>query len=665
MRAHYEAENEPWSFFETPQLQRFKERVTEFVPSTSAADEYGEYDDYVEIYNPAPVDVAMGGMYLTDSLTFPSQYRIPDGIVIPAKGRLVFWCDSQPTQGPLHTNFNLQRAGESIGLYDTEANEFAPIDSYTWTNAKTDISLGRFPDGAPGFVSMPPTEGTANTITCGTTANCSALNGACTSGVCSSLRCVAVAANEGGSCDDGIACLSPDTCTAGVCGGGVGQCTAGEVCNLISGQCQAGSCTSGLQCSDGNPCTDDQCVTGSCIHGSDDANVCSDGIGCTADSCSNGACVGTGACPPGQTCDSMLGRCESPPLIASFQEGYGGYASTQDTFLAEAAPNNPQGALDKWRWDTENPAPNQEFGLLRFDDIVGTGSGKIPAGAAVSAATLSLVVSDASSAPAGTINEAAVSWAEGVETWNSFGGEPGVQADEYRPSPVYVAPIDLGPAAIDVTESVNAWVAGARPNYGWIFRPQSNNSAIVRSAEAGTPGTERPKLTVTYVFTPPCVGNAECDDGNPCTGTEVCVAGACQAGTPMLCGDNDPCTADWCTAATGCGHTALLTPSEITNVHWEADKATLSWDPATAAGPGTVHDVARGVVRELPVGSGSSETCLRWGLAAATTIDARLPALNAGFWYDVRGRNTCATGTYGWVTIHGVPTSERITNVCP
>ena len=37
MRTHYEAENEPWSFFETPQLQRFRERVTEFVPSTSAA----------------------------------------------------------------------------------------------------------------------------------------------------------------------------------------------------------------------------------------------------------------------------------------------------------------------------------------------------------------------------------------------------------------------------------------------------------------------------------------------------------------------------------------------------------------------------------------------------------------------------------------------------
>jgi uncharacterized protein YecA (UPF0149 family) len=32
MRAYYEAQNEPWSFFGTPQLQQFKDRVTQFVP---------------------------------------------------------------------------------------------------------------------------------------------------------------------------------------------------------------------------------------------------------------------------------------------------------------------------------------------------------------------------------------------------------------------------------------------------------------------------------------------------------------------------------------------------------------------------------------------------------------------------------------------------------
>jgi hypothetical protein len=35
MRAHYEAENEPWSFFGTPQLRQFNDRVTQFVPPRS------------------------------------------------------------------------------------------------------------------------------------------------------------------------------------------------------------------------------------------------------------------------------------------------------------------------------------------------------------------------------------------------------------------------------------------------------------------------------------------------------------------------------------------------------------------------------------------------------------------------------------------------------
>lgn len=36
MRSHYEAENEPWSFFGTPQLQQFNDRVTQFVPPPSS-----------------------------------------------------------------------------------------------------------------------------------------------------------------------------------------------------------------------------------------------------------------------------------------------------------------------------------------------------------------------------------------------------------------------------------------------------------------------------------------------------------------------------------------------------------------------------------------------------------------------------------------------------
>ncbi len=53
----------------------------------------------------------------------------------------------------------------------------------------------------------------------------------------------------------------------------------------------------------------------------------------------------------------------------------------------------------------------------------------------------------------------------------------------------------------------------------------------------------------------PCTSDLDCNDGNACNGTEVCVSGACLAGTAMNCDDGDPCTTDSCDATTGtCVH---------------------------------------------------------------------------------------------------------------
>src|SRR6185369_10521499 len=127
-------------------------------------DEFGDHDDYLEIYNPSQTAVDMSGMYLTDTLSFPAQYEIPSGVSIPAGGHLVFWCDSTPGQGPRHTNLNLLRSpGEQIGLFDTEENEFAQIDALTYGSQTTDVPVGRYPDGATtGFVSMPATPSAVN-----------------------------------------------------------------------------------------------------------------------------------------------------------------------------------------------------------------------------------------------------------------------------------------------------------------------------------------------------------------------------------------------------------------------------------------------------------------------------------------------------------------------
>ncbi len=43
-----------------------------------------------------------------------------------------------------------------------------------------------------------------------------------------------------------------------------------------------------------------------------------------------------------------------------------------------------------------------------------------------------------------------------------------------------------------------------------------------------------------------------CDDGNPCTDVDVCIAGHCGGVSTLLCNDNNPCTDDFCSLATGC-----------------------------------------------------------------------------------------------------------------
>ena len=46
-----------------------------------------------------------------------------------------------------------------------------------------------------------------------------------------------------------------------------------------------------------------------------------------------------------------------------------------------------------------------------------------------------------------------------------------------------------------------------------------------------------------------------CGDGDACNGDELCAAGVCTAGEPLDCDDQNDCTADTCEADGGCAHT--------------------------------------------------------------------------------------------------------------
>jgi len=139
------------------------ETVPESPRSPVYPDEPGGTPDWIELFNPGPDPIDVGGRYLTDDLNVPTKFRIADGTTVPAGGFLVFYADDEPERGPLHTNFKLSKNGESIGLFDFKAAGNEPIDTHTFGPQAADVSEGRCPDGRAGWMSLAlPTSGAAN-----------------------------------------------------------------------------------------------------------------------------------------------------------------------------------------------------------------------------------------------------------------------------------------------------------------------------------------------------------------------------------------------------------------------------------------------------------------------------------------------------------------------
>jgi len=123
--------------------------VNEFMADNDnvVIDEAGEYDDWLEIYNPTDQDVFLSGMYLTDNPDELTKWQFPFGGVALAIGSyLLVWCDNDPQQGPLHATFKLSADGEFIALVDVDG--VTVIDSLSFGSQTTDFAYGRYPDGS-------------------------------------------------------------------------------------------------------------------------------------------------------------------------------------------------------------------------------------------------------------------------------------------------------------------------------------------------------------------------------------------------------------------------------------------------------------------------------------------------------------------------------------
>lgn len=206
----------------------------------------------------------------------------------------------------------------------------------------------------------------------------------------------------------------------------------------------------------------------------------------------------------------------------SFRDGTDGYTGTQDTWIQSNLPTDltkgtsgavlftdwPDGASQNWTHQT----------LLKFGDIIGAGTGQIPAGAKILKAvlvlnTLSTGTGSSSNAPGdgGEMHRMLVDWDETTATWDVLVNGVDLDDIDARTSKSRLIGIDFlngaettgvgaGPLPLDVTADVQAWADGAS-NFGWVIHPHVGGSdGWAWAPSENVLETARPQLLVSYTM---------------------------------------------------------------------------------------------------------------------------------------------------------------------
>lgn len=128
-------------------------------------DEFGDNDDWFELYNSGNTEIDVAGYVLRDNV---DTWAIPLGnslTKIPAGGYLLFWADDETGEGPFHTNFKLSASnGESLSLYMPDS--VTKVDSVKFPPMADNFVYARCPDSQNGWIlSLSSTPKAKNTCT--------------------------------------------------------------------------------------------------------------------------------------------------------------------------------------------------------------------------------------------------------------------------------------------------------------------------------------------------------------------------------------------------------------------------------------------------------------------------------------------------------------------
>jgi hypothetical protein len=185
-----------------------------------------------------------------------------------------------------------------------------------------------------------------------------------------------------------------------------------------------------------------------------------------------------------------------PTVIRGFQKGVGGYTSAKDTYIDSSTGSTSfNHGSDGEVWVDGSPS---QQGLIRFDDIVGSGTTQVSSGTKVISAKLRIYTGNTTNDESPNdfgLYTMKRTWEES-DTYDSLVG--GISGSEVDATPGFtVRPNDEGAYVVfDVTDTVQAWVDGTLPNFGWMLRNDTaGNGWRFISSDNGTIGN-RPYLEI-------------------------------------------------------------------------------------------------------------------------------------------------------------------------
>ena len=129
--------------------------------TSTLQDQYGEYPDWIELYNRSDSEVDLSGWGLTDNTNELGRWRFPSTTLSPGEYLTVYASgrDSTASKKKMHTDFSLGAEGDIVVLTDPSGNV---ADYCGLPYLRAGISYGRQPEN--GFVYCDqPTPGAANT----------------------------------------------------------------------------------------------------------------------------------------------------------------------------------------------------------------------------------------------------------------------------------------------------------------------------------------------------------------------------------------------------------------------------------------------------------------------------------------------------------------------